>query len=995
MAEGRVQRRLAAILAADVVGYSRLMRADEVGTLAQLNALRKELLDPKIAEFGGRIVKTTGDGILIEFPSAVDAVQHAVDVQQAMGQRNASVPADRRMEIRMGINIGDVIVEGDDLFGDGVNVAARLEGLADPGGICVSGSAHEQVRHKLDLIFEDMGQQSVKNIDEPVRAFRIAAAGERQTSVDTQVDRARLHSLSDEPSIAVLPFDNLSGDPEQEYFSDGMAEDLITDLSKISALSVAARNSSFFFKGQMPDISEVAEKLGVAFVLEGSVRKMGDRLRINAQLINAANGRHLWAERYDGNMAEIFEFQDAIREQIVSALQVSLTPTDRALTERKQTNSVEAYDLYLKGRANLHRFDREYVLEAMECFKSAIAIDPNFADAYGYLSYCHFYGWVQKWPGFDDTLDRAHDLAERGVALDGASAFALARLGWIQTWMRDYDQAVANFEKAIALAPNNAEVYASFGDVLNFWGDPERGLEMLEKALSLETFVPPLWVFYAGLSNYLLRQYDEALSKLNHMIERAPKFTPAYLWFACACVELDRIDEAENAIKRTLEVAPQFTLKEAARIFPLRIEEHRNRVLDALRKAGLPDADEVASEAVLLPDKPSIAVLPFDNMSDDSEQEYFADGLAEDLITDLSKISGLLVIARNSAFAFKGQTIDVRRVAEELGVRHVLEGSVRKAGSKVRINAQLIDAASGGHIWAERYDGDLEDIFSLQDTITAQIVSALQVSLTPTDKALAERKQTDNVEAYDLFLKGRAYYYRLTLENILAAKKCFEKAIEIDPNFADAYGHLSYCHINGWFHMWPGFDDTLDQANELAEKGVALDDTSAFALVRLGFIQTFIHRYDQAISNLEKALALAPNSADVNATFGQVLNYWGDPERALEMMEKAFSIDTIVPANWDFQLGLSHYLLRQYDEALAGFNRAIERAPKYLPTYVFLGCMYAELGRHDEARSTIKKLLEIAPQFTLKHIAKTMPLRIDEVRNRFLDNLRKAGLPEG
>ncbi len=416
MAEERVQRRLAAILASDVVGYSRLMRADEAGTLAQLKTLRKELLDPKIAEYGGRIVKTTGDGILIEFPSAVDAVLHAVDVQQAMARRNADIAESQRMEIRMGINVGDVIVEDDDLFGDGVNVAARLEGLADPGGICISGNANEQVRDKLQAMFEDLGEQQVKNIDRPVQAYRVSLDSEGAAkATDIQSGTAPL-SLPDKPSIAVLPFDNLSGDPEQEYFSDGMAEDLITDLSKISNLSVAARNSSFSFKGQMPDIKDVVEKLGVTFVLEGSVRKMGDRLRINAQLIDGADGRHIWAERYDGDMADIFEFQDDIREQIVSALQVSLTPTDKALTERKPTDSVEAYDLFLKGRANFYRHTLEDLLEAIKCFEVAIEIDPNFADAYGYLSYCHWWGWLQMLPEFDDNLDRANELAERGVA---------------------------------------------------------------------------------------------------------------------------------------------------------------------------------------------------------------------------------------------------------------------------------------------------------------------------------------------------------------------------------------------------------------------------------------------------------------------------------------------------------------------------------------------------------------------------------------------------
>ena len=321
---------------------------------------------------------------------------------------------------------------------------------------------------------------------------------------------------------------------------------------------------------------------------------------------------------------------------------------------------------------------------------------------------------------------------------------------------------------------------------------------------------------------------------------------------------------------------------------------------------------------------------------------------------------------------------------------------MRKAGGKVRINAQLIDAASGGHIWAERYDGDLEDIFSLQDNITAQIVEALQVNLTPTDKALAKRKPTDSVEAYDLFLKGRANYYRDITENLTEAIKCFEKAIEIDPNFADAYGYLSYCYfIYGWVQLGAAFDENLERAHELAERGVALDETSAFAVMRLGWVQTFMRRYDQAVANLEKAISLAPNNAEVYAVFGQVLNYWGNPERALEMLEKAFSLETFVPPNWEYQAGHSHLLLRQYDQALAGFNRAIERAPKYTPAVLALAWAYVELDRLDDARKTIKTALEITPQFTVKELAKVFAYRIDEFRNRYLDSLRKAGVPEG
>jgi TolB-like protein len=588
MAEERAQRRLTAILAADVVGYSRLMEADEERTRARMGVLHFELIDPRIAADGGRIVKTMGDGILVEFSSVVDAVRNALYLQEAMRRRNADVAEDNRLDFRVGINIGDVIIEGDDIHGDGVNVAARLEGLCKPGEVYVSGAVYEQAMGKLEASFEDLGEQSVKNIAKPVRVYR--ALGE--TGVDERPPpqttvTSSLHA--DKPSIAVLPFNNMSNDPDQEYFSDGMAEDLITDISQISGLAVTARNSSFAFKGHAVDVKEIAKKLGVKHIVEGSVRKMGDRLRVNAQLIDGANGQHIWAARYDGNMSEIFDFQDDIREQIVSALQVSLTPFDKALTERKQTDNAEAYDLFLKGRANLYRFTLENVLEAQRSLEKAIEIDANFADAYGFLSYCQFAGWILKFPGFNDTLDYANELAEQSVALDGNSAVAVTRLAWIQGWMRRFDQAIPNFEKAIALAPNRADAYADYGQILNYWGDPERALEMSEKVFKLDTFAPPLWEFYAGHSYFLLRQYDLALPKMIRMVELVPKFSTGFAYLACLFVETNRLGDAKDAIEKLLQISPDYTVKDMNRLHPYRSDETRKRFLDDLRNAGLPE----------------------------------------------------------------------------------------------------------------------------------------------------------------------------------------------------------------------------------------------------------------------------------------------------------------------------------------------------------------------------------------------------------------------
>jgi adenylate cyclase len=583
MAEARVQRRLAAILAADVVGYSRLMGEDESGTLNALNNHRAEFIHPTVAEHGGRIVKLMGDGALVEFPSVVDAVECAVAVQRGMEERNADIPDSKRITFRIGVNLGDVIIEGDDIYGDGVNVAARLEGLAQPGSICVSEKVFAEVRNKLDTGFEDLGPQEVKNIAEPVRAYRIMP-----DTVPAAPSTAPL-SLPDKPSIAVLPFDNMSDDPEQEYFSDGLAEDLITDISKISSLHVVSRNSSFAFKGQALNVKDIAGRLGVKNILEGSVRKMGSKLRINAQLIDATSDGHIWAERYDGDMENIFEFQDDIRDQIVSALRVSLTPTDKALTQRKPTDNVEAYDLFLRGRASYHRYTPGDLLEAKKCFEEAIEHDPKFADAYGYLSYCYFQGWASIWPGFDDNLDRANALAEKGVALDSTSAIALARLGWVQAFLRRYDQAIPNLEKAIDLAPNNTDVLSTFAQVLNFWGNPERGLLLQEKAFGIDTVGPPNWEYQLGLSHFLLRQYDQAIAGFKRAIERAPRFFPAYMILTWAYVESDRLDDARGTAKALSEISPQSTVKWLTNLVPFRIEEYNNRFLDSLRKAGLPE----------------------------------------------------------------------------------------------------------------------------------------------------------------------------------------------------------------------------------------------------------------------------------------------------------------------------------------------------------------------------------------------------------------------
>ncbi len=586
MAEKRVQRRLVAIMAADVVGYSRLMGQDETGTLARLKNLRAEFLHPKVAEHGGRIVKTTGDGTLIEFASAVDAVSHAVDVQRGLAERNASLPDHEQIHLRLGINVGDIIIDEDDIYGDGVNVAARLEALAEPDGICISARVHDYVRGRLDVEFDDLGEQTLKNIAEPLRVFRIRLDN---TTPASPAQRPSAQTLPDRPSIAVLPFQNMSGDPEQEYFADGISEDLITDLSQISGLFVIARNSSFVFTGQSVDVKEVGHKLGVKYVLEGSVRRAGDTVRINAQLVDAASGGHLWAKRYDRKIEDIFALQDEITNQIVAALEVSLTSADEARVERRPSASVEAYDLFLKGRASYFRYTPEDHAEAKDYFERAIEIDPEFADAYSYLSYWYSAAWNLMYPGFEDGLERALPLAEKAISLDPDSAIAHMRLGWTLCFMRQYDQALSSFEMARTLGPEISEVYAYFGQFLNFLSKADEGLDLLDKAYRLDPIAPTGWEFLVGCSYWVMRRNDEAANRYRNVIDRVPGFPMTYLFLASTYVELDQIDEAREQVQGLLAINSRWTLHDWDRIVPIRSDETRRRFLDGLRKAGLPE----------------------------------------------------------------------------------------------------------------------------------------------------------------------------------------------------------------------------------------------------------------------------------------------------------------------------------------------------------------------------------------------------------------------
>ena len=463
MSEERVERRLAAILAADIAGYSRLMGVDEEGTLRQLKVHRKELIDRKITEHRGRIVKTTGDGMLVEFVSVVDAVRCAVDVQRSMAERNSNEPAETRIQFRIGINVGDIIIDGDDIFGDGVNVAARMEALADPGGIMVSGIVHDQVRDKLSFSFEDLGEQTVKNIARPIGVHRVQiAAPELPTTRGIAPVAQAVAAASERPSIAVLPFQNMSGEPEQDYFIDGIVEDIITALSRNQALLVIARNSTFTYKGRAADVKKVGRELGVRYVLEGSVRKSADRVRVTAQLINVSTGAHLWADRFDGALKDIFDLQDDITLQVVGAIAPKLEHAEIVRAIRKPTESLDAYDYYLRGVSNFHKGGREDISEALRLFLKAVELDDNFSSAYGMAAWCYVRRKVNGWLE-DESVESLHavQVAERAVECGKDNADALRARGKSQGRNSESSARQSKFVDPLKVSPYTLKIFTS------------------------------------------------------------------------------------------------------------------------------------------------------------------------------------------------------------------------------------------------------------------------------------------------------------------------------------------------------------------------------------------------------------------------------------------------------------------------------------------------------------------------------------------------------
>ncbi|HEY7365498.1 MAG TPA: adenylate/guanylate cyclase domain-containing protein [Methylomirabilota bacterium] len=616
-----VERKLAAILSADVEGYSRLMGQDEVATVRTITAYR-DAIGSAVAGHAGRVVDAPGDNVLAEFASVVDAVQCAVEVQRELQARNAALPATRQMRFRIGINLGDVIVEGERLYGDGVNIAARMESLAEGGGICLSGTAYDQVESKLPLGYEFLGEHAVKNIARPVRVYRLrlepgasspasrGRPGSRRRWLSTGAATVavlvllgaagafgwrwfavpgptRGLALPDRPSVAVLPFTNLSQDPAQEYFSDGVTEDLITGLSKVSGLFVIARNSVFTYKGKAVRVGEVGRDLGVRYILEGSVQRAGDRVRITAQLVDAATGYHVWAERYDREVRDIFAVQDDVTRHIVGVLAVKLTEGEQGRLGRVPTGNPEAYDVVLQGRAVLRRTTRESNAEARQLFVKALDLDPQYARAHVGLGWAHLQSWQLLWSTDPESLERARELAQRGIALDDTLADAYRLLAQVALWKKEHDAAIAQAQRSITLAPSDADGYETLAEVLGWAGRPEESLGFIRRAMRLDPRYPFFYVWTLGHAQYLAGRRQEAIDALKRVVEQNPNFVPAHAYLAVLFSELGRRDEAHAAWDKAARLSPGASPAILRERLPYRRPADLDRFLTAVHQAGL------------------------------------------------------------------------------------------------------------------------------------------------------------------------------------------------------------------------------------------------------------------------------------------------------------------------------------------------------------------------------------------------------------------------
>ncbi len=1035
MPEERLSGKLAVILHADVADSTALVHRDERLAHQRIAGAFARAAET-ISAYGGIAHEVRGDALVAEFERASDAVCAALAFQSENAEHNLTVTDSIRPEIRVGVSLGEVVVAGGTLTGAGVVLAQRVEQLAEPNEVCITGAVREALPPRLPLEQVALGERALKGFAEPVRVYRVSVkAGEALPEAEAgrgrrpvlpatrtvagvvaaaltlagaaalwlqpwapdfepaSVERMAF-PLPEKPSIAVLPFANMSGDSAQEYFSDGLTENVITTLSQLPEVFVIARNSTFSYKGMAIKVQRVAEELGVRFVLEGSFLRAGERIRVHAQLVDALSGRHLWAERFDREWTDVFVLHDDLTQKIVSALELKLTEAQKARLAKRYTTSVEAYDHFLRGQALHMAFNPGDRQAARDQLQRAIRLDPGFARAYGVLAYTYYRANENSFflPESEQAYERALDLARTAVDKDPTLPQAHAVLAEILIRL-DPAQAAAAAGKALSLDPNYGDAYAIMALSRTFEGKAAEALDLIDKAMRLNPLPPSGYYMAQGRALFFLGRFAEAVTALDRALDINPNWQSAHVYLAAAYAELDRDDDAGWEREQITTEEPGFTIEGFTRIAGdlFRSRSYIDALVRGLRKAGLP---ERVSRP--LPDKPSIAVLPFENMSGDPEQEYFSDGITEDIITDLSQLSNLAVIARNSSFTYKGTATKVQDIGLDLGVGYVLEGSVRRAGDRVRITAQLIDAATGHHLWAERYDRRLVDIFELQDEIRNKIVSALSIQLIGEESQRLSQRATGTFEAYDLFLKGQRLWAEESLESLEQAEALFRRAIDLDPGFARAYGALGITLSDQAKIDLTALDaeSRLDRALEAAGKAVSIEPTSPQTHWALGYVHMWRQEFEQAADAVERAVALSPNYADGWGLLALISNQLGRGEQALRFIRRARALNPRYTWEYPYNEGRAHYVVGNYESAAGELRSALERNQSALYPRLYLAATYVRLGRIDDAQWEVTQLEVVNPGISLSRLDQHMASAGGEPRSRFFEDLRAAGLPE-
>ena len=1038
MAEGGVQRRLAAIVIADLVGYSRHMERDPTGTRERFQSIRKELVEPILAEHQGRIVKTMGDAYLFEFASVVSAVAAVVEFQRSMAKVQATEA--NPIQFRIGVNLGEIIAEGDDIHGEGVNVAARLEALADPGGIVISGRVHEQLHEAVDVGYEFMGEQQVKNVERLVRAYKVlldpADAGKAPTQTTAAKTTPRpyksiaaavvllialvgggywywqsqqpdfepadpkklVYELPDAPSIAVLPFRYLGANKaSNDYLADGLSDNLIVALSQIPDLFVIARGTSSSFKDKAMDFRTVSEAFGVRYILTGSVQKSGDKIRISSKLVDGIDGRNIWAATFDRPLDQIFQTQDEITKEIAIAMQVNVIESPSAPWRARGVQNLKAWSLALKADHLIFQFTPETTLKGDALAESAVALEESYAHPWALRAWARFNAARYERGKKREALIREGMMfADRALSLDTINPFATMAKAVLLLLKGNFVEAVKYGNRAVELAPSLPDVQIQMSLILRFSGDYDGAVEMAKQAMRLHPKHRYSFYYVQGINLVFAGRFEELLEFWSEHQQKVPAKFPIFLSHQImAYGALGKASKARQLADELKKSIPTVSGDIWRRLFPIRDKNLLEERIALLVKAGIPEYPPSKK-----PIKPSIAVLPFANLSDDKEQEYFADGMTDDLITDLSKVSGLIVIARNSVFTYKGKNVKVQEVAKDLGVTHVLEGSVRSAGEKIRINAQLIDAKTGAHLWAETYDRNFADIFQIQDEVTAAIVSALTIELPNEEKSVLAKTPTTNLDAYDFYLRGEAK--RLTFGKSSTSQSIAEyhNALELDPGFIEARLGLARASIWSWKLGWhyqamPDGKQPIDVARNQLAKIKELDPDNLGAEDLRIELTMLDGNLENARTMINEALRLYPRSAQLYYRMAQVNLFQGDDAASLKAARKAL---VLTPGpDLDLWQLLSRVLISAGDpeRALKLLESVLELEKHHFQPAFALFMANTALGNLTAAQKEFDYIRRYWPDINLQWIRVWFQQsKRPDFEKVYLQNFKKFDVPE-